>query len=89
MALRQEETAVPNKLNTKRGKAWPVQRKKELWHFFRSGKYNPVDFALDITKVYAGSGNADSKEIPRLLLLHIEMFVDLEGRKGQSAPTDS
>lgn len=56
---------------------------KQVHGYFSSKKNTPVGLAYELTKAYAGSGNPDSKEIPRLFILLVELFVDLENLKSR------
>lgn len=55
--------------------------KKQVHAYLNSRKSTPVGLAYELTKSYAGSGNPDSKEIPRLFVSLVELFVDLEDLK--------
>lgn len=55
---------------------------KKVHQYFNSRKKSPVDFAHELTKAYAGSGNPDPNEISKLFIHLVELFVDLENLKS-------
>lgn len=57
--------------------------RKRLDDFFDSGfgKTTGIDRALEITKIYAGSANAEAEKIPTLFLELVDLFEPKEGAK--------
>jgi hypothetical protein len=57
--------------------------RERLDDFFDSGfgKTTGIDRALEITKIYAGSANAQADKIPTLFLELVELFEPREGAK--------
>lgn len=54
---------------------------KKVHGYFSSRKNTPVDVAYELTRAYAGSGNPDPREISKLFVSLVELFVDLENLK--------
>jgi hypothetical protein len=57
--------------------------RKRLDDFFDSGfgKTTGIDRALEITKIYAGSANAQADKIPALFMELVELFEPKNGAK--------